>query len=210
MRRHIREFVRTELFPGREIPPSTSRRYHPTRKDIHNHIYRAIVKNRFARCDQTNVGAKIKLWQSQYPQDNFLFRPYEKENDEMPEVDVCLDDDDEEMEVKIIKPLTNRKLLFIHQTSWQQRLLAMYGNEICLLDATYKTTRYSLPLFFLAVKTNVDYQVVASFIIQDESTDSIKEAIGIIKQWNPAWKPSFFMTDFCEEEITAVEETFPG
>ena len=60
----------------------------------------------------------------------------------------------------------------------QSRLLRTYGNDICLLDATYKTTRYALPLFFLAVRTNVDYQVVGSFAVQDESTDTIKEAIG--------------------------------
>ena len=78
------------------------------------------------------------------------------------------------------------------------------------MDATYKTTRYALPLFFLAVKTNVDYQVVASlnFVLQDESIDSIKEALQVIKDWNPDWQPSFFMSDF--REIHAVEETFPG
>ena len=90
--------------------------------------------------------------------------------------------------------------------------MSQYGNDICLLDATYKATRYALPLFFLAVKTNVDYQVVTSlnFVLQDESIDSIKEALQVIKDWNPDWQPSFFMTDFCKEEIHAVEETFPG
>ena len=51
---------------------------------------------------------------------------------------------------------------------------------------------------------------MASFVLQDESTDSIKEALQVIKDWNPDWQPSFFMTDFCEEEIQAVEETFSG
>ena len=51
---------------------------------------------------------------------------------------------------------------------------------------------------------------MASFALQDESTDSIKEALQVIKDWNPDWQPSFFMTDFCEEEIQTVEETFPG
>jgi len=86
----------------------------------------------------------------------------------------------------------------------------MYGNEICLLDATHKTTRYALPLFFVAIRTNVDYQVVASFVSQDESTESIKEALRIVKSWNKEWSPDYFMTDYCEEEINAVEEIFPG
>ena len=37
-----------------------------------------------------------------------------------------------------------------------------------MLDATYKTTRYSLPLFFVVVKTNIDYQIVGSCIVQSE------------------------------------------
>lgn len=48
MRRHLREYVRSELFPGREMPPSTSRQYCPTKKDLYNHMYRAMVKSRFS------------------------------------------------------------------------------------------------------------------------------------------------------------------
>lgn len=52
-------------------------------------------------------------------------------------------------------------LLIVHQTHWQRKPLQKYGNEISLLDATYQTSRYALPLFFLCVKTNVNYCVVA-------------------------------------------------
>ena len=52
-----------------------------------------------------------------------------------------------------------------------------YGNEICLLDATYKNSRNALPLFFVAVPTNTRYQVIASFIISSETTDSISQAL---------------------------------
>ena len=71
------------------------------------------------------------------------------------------------------------ELLFAHQTAWQKHLMNLYGNEISLLDATYKTMRYELPLFFLVVKTNVNYMVVGSFIIQRETTASIQEALEI-------------------------------
>ena len=79
-----------------------------------------------------------------------------------------------------------------------------------LLDATYRTTRYALPLFFVAVKTNFDYQIVGSFVTEDETKESIKEALSILKEWNPKWRPSHFMTDFCEEEIQAAESVFEG
>ena len=120
------------------------------------------------------------------------------------------DDDYYEEEVKLTSNSCKQPLLFLHQTTWQRRLLKKYGDNICLLDATYRTTRYSLPLFFLAVKTNVDYQVVGSFIIQYETTEAIAEALQTLKQWNKSWKPEFFMTDLSEQEINAVEEIFPG
>lgn len=103
---------------------------------------------------------------------------------------------------------SSQSLLFVHQTVHQQRLLEKYGNSICLLDATYKTTRYALPLFFLATKTNVDYQIVASFCIQEETTVAIKEALGIVSKWNPLWQPTCFMVDNCEEEIKSISQLF--
>ena len=63
--------------------------------------------------------------------------------------------------------------LYIHQDEWQKELLTTYGNTITLMDVTYKTTKYSVPLFFLYVKTNVNYTVVAEFVVQSENTDSI-------------------------------------
>ena len=100
--------------------------------------------------------------------------------------------------------------LFVHQTEWQQRLLNIYGQEICLLDATYKTSRFDLPLFFICVNTNVGFSIVASFLISDESADTIREALDIIKGWNPDCKPSFFMCDFDTREISALESLFDG
>ena len=66
-----------------------------------------------------------------------------------------------------------------------KRLLKTYGIEICLLDATYKKTRYALPLLFMVVKTNVDYEVVGSFVCEVERTENIMSALKILKSWNP-------------------------
>lgn len=103
-----------------------------------------------------------------------------------------------------------QNLLFAHQTSWQRHLISRYGNEIMLLDATYKTMRYELPLFFLVVKTNVNYTVVGSFVTQNETTASIEEALHVFREWNPQWRLKYFMTDFYQEEINAIESTFEG
>ena len=116
-----------------------------------------------------------------------------------------LDSDDIRME-----KTESASLLFVYQTGWQKRLFARYGNELVLLDATYRTTRYALPLFFSVVKTNINYQVVAVFITENESEDSIKEALTVIKSWNQDVSPKYGMTDYCVEGINAMEDVFPG
>lgn len=80
--------------------------------------------------------------------------------------------DKELAEVKVADGTSNG-LLLVHQTSWQCRLLNRYGNELCLLDATYWRTKYSLPLFFLVVKKNMEYKVVAFFVTQWETMDAV-------------------------------------
>lgn len=101
-------------------------------------------------------------------------------------------------------PATSR-LLFIHQEKWQQALLAEYG-ELTHIDATYRTTNYDLPLFFLVVPTNVGYTVVAEFCIQSERCEDIAEALEVLKSMNPNWTPRHFMTDYSEAEMLAIEQ----
>lgn len=66
-----------------------------------------------------------------------------------------------------------------------KHLLKTYGNEICLLDVIYETTRNALPLFLMVVKTNnVDYEVVGAFECEGEGTENMP-ASKIQKSWNP-------------------------
>ena len=101
-------------------------------------------------------------------------------------------------------------LLWVHQTEWQRELLKRYGNTISLIDATYKTTRYELALFFICVRTNVGYSVVAEFVVQSENSENIQEALTILTQWNSQWKPRYFMSDYSEAELSALEAVFPS
>ena len=102
------------------------------------------------------------------------------------------------------------RLLFVHQSKFHKRMLKRYGNSICLLDAIYKSTKYSLPLFFVVVKTNVDYQVVASFVVQDETTAAVTEALRIINSWTPECDPKCLMVENCDEEIKSIGKIFPS
>ena len=36
-----------------------------------------------------------------------------------------------------------------------------------------------------------------------------QEALEVLSRWNPDWNPQFFMTDFSEAEISALELCFP-
>ncbi|CAG2192668.1 unnamed protein product [Mytilus edulis] len=105
--------------------------------------------------------------------------------------------------------LIGKKFLFIHQSDFQKQLLLKYGQEICLMDATYRTTQYAVPLYFICVPTNVNYMTVATFITETEDSDSIKRVLLQLRQWNPEWNPSFFMCDYATEEINAIESVFP-
>ena len=105
---------------------------------------------------------------------------------------------------------TESKILFVHQSAYQKSLIKKYGNRIALLDANYKTAKYSIPPFFVAVKTNVKYMVVGSFAVQEETTEAITEAIDILRPWNELWNSVCFMVDNCIEETYCLEHHFPS
>lgn len=79
-----------------------------------------------------------------------------------------------------------------------------------LLDATYKTTKYSMPLFLLCVRTNSGYMPVAEFIIERENASSMTEALKIIAQWNRDWNTPYFMVDYSKAELNGIMAVFPS
>ena len=83
--------------------------------------------------------------------------------------------------------------------------------KLVLMDATYKTCKLALPLFFLVMKTNVGYSLIAEFIIQHEDTTWITEALHILKErWNKEGiKVGNFMIDCQQLEENAIHGVFP-
>ena len=100
-------------------------------------------------------------------------------------------------------------MIFVYQSPDMKYLYQKYAPYLVLLDATYKTTKYALPLFFAVVKTNLNFQVVGVLVFQEETKDMIKKGLQIIHGWNPTVIPTFGMVDFDEKEINALEELFP-
>ena len=101
-------------------------------------------------------------------------------------------------------------LLFVYQTKQQKRLLLNMG-----MNNPYQTplTKQQIctAIIFHVAKLNVDYQIVAKFLTETESTEGIVEAPQVIKQQNPTYRPQYFMSlDYSKEEITALEDAFLG
>ena len=78
------------------------------------------------------------------------------------------------------------------------------------MDATYKTCKLALPLFFLVVPMNVGYSVVAEFIIQREHMMSITKALTILhKRWDKCdIEVGNFMIDCQQSEENAICAVF--
>ena len=175
VQRYLEQFVKAE-FKG-HLPEKTNRAFYPTSTDIRNHMHKARLGLQFSKLDQVNLKELVARWKSEKLNEKFF----------VSSCSVQQSQDDLN---------TSKPLLWVHQMAWQQELLIKYGNYISLIDATYKTMRYELPLFFVCVRTNVGYCVVADFVVQSKCAVSIKEALMIFRSWNPEWNPPYFMSDF--------------
>lgn len=89
-------------------------------------------------------------------------------------------------------------------------MLSSFGDYVALIDCTYNTSVYNLPLCAIAVKTNVNFTYVVSSLIVHESTEAFVSVLQCVKQWNPSWNPHVFLTDFDEAQIRAIKTVFPG
>ena len=196
VQRALREYVKCEFSAFKPSP--TDRSYYPTTSDIRNHMYKARMAMQLSKFDQENLAGKIEEWKKSNPDEFHFFRPYS----ETESVETMVGD--------ILPEHKTTTLLWVHQQKWQRELMARYGNHISLIDATYRTMKYELPLFFVCVRTNVGYSVVAQFIVQSESVECISEALAVLKEWNSNWTPPYFLCDFSDAEFSALQQAFPS
>ncbi|XP_053392117.1 uncharacterized protein LOC123539246, partial [Mercenaria mercenaria] len=168
--------------------PVTNRRFRPTSRDIRSHVTHALKRKCFSDDDQKNLIAMVNQWKLDKPEDSIFFRPAGQDKD----TDV------------------NTSLLFIHQTEFQRCLLRRYGQQMVVIDSTYKSTKYDVPLFIICVDTNVGYYPVCFFLLSRETIEGISEALNVMKRWNEDWEPISFMCDFDKAEVSALENCFEG
>ena len=84
---------------------------------------------------------------------------FEDDNEKDGEIDECADPDDAFEGLPLVDDETTGRMILAFQSHSMKRLYQRWGKHLVLLDATYKTTKYALPLYFLVVETNVNYQV---------------------------------------------------
>lgn len=88
------------------------------------------------------------------PTGNYFFRPYKNHRQQetlAPEINA---DDN------ILQGVANecgQTLMFCMQNAFMKMAMEKYSGDVVWLDATNKTTDYSLPLVFLVVKTPTGY-----------------------------------------------------
>ncbi len=126
-----------------------------------------------------------------------------KDNDTDLDQDLQENDNGDLINLPVVKGV-----YFVHQSDSQRRILRRYGNVV-FLDTAYKTIGYILPLYFLYVRTNCGYMMVATFICRDEDADSIAECLKQIREWNRCWIPDYVMTSPSSVEQQAVKKCFP-
>ncbi len=164
LKKVLRQFVNTELSPSDCVTPkSHDQCYFPTSHTIQNHVHLALVAGKYSGLDQLNLEIKLKKCKEDDPTAHFYFRKCS----EAQIIDIKKSSQDGECvsNSEDKEPAMQNTFLFVHQSQEQQRLLKRY-RDMVLLDATYRTTKYALPLFLVVVRTNVGNKPVAGFICE--------------------------------------------
>lgn len=186
LRPHLHQHVADMFKTIRTKPDVLNSAFYPSDAVIYAHMHHAMFLQKKEVIDQDVLVESIEDWgKNQYG--TFYFRPYQPEGERAKET-----------------------LLFCHQADYQKELLAKYGDGTCSLDAIYKITKSALPLYFVEVKTNMGYQVIATIVVQHETSQSIAEGLKILLSWNQSWNPASWMTDSNEDEINSVRIVFPN
>ena len=76
MEREINVFVKNDIIKGESLPPQTSRRFFPERRDLWNPMYGSSVKLRFPKIDHENFSMKVDIWRKEKAKDSSYLRPY--------------------------------------------------------------------------------------------------------------------------------------
>ena len=84
----------------------------------------------------------------------------------------------------------------------------VYITQIKMPDRSSRIAAMSM--YLLAVRTNVDYQVVGTILLSKYSDKPLREILALYKETNEGWIPRYFMIDMSEDLLFTVTDLFPG
>lgn len=207
MKRHLWSLV-IDRFPEAQENDAA---YYPSSDVISAHMWSAKMRCRWDKFDERNVIYLVEDWRKKYPQDFTFYRPRTAGAASETEPVARVDENDEDDMFYYLPTLDRSKtsLLFIHQSAAQLRLLKRYHHMV-LMDATYRVCRLAIPLYIMAVKTNIAYMPVAIFIVESEDAASIQEVLTILKEhWDKHdIEIQNWMVDCSPTEIFALQNVF--
>ena len=165
-----------------QTPPMFRRRHYPRRKDLNYHIAKAKIANRLTNLDQDNLEARIQKWRTS-SNDLFYFRKCEERVTEVKEEMLSVDNS----LVNEGRKRATTSVLFSDRTTdttsveVQQR----YVLDGCNIKDHLLFSSTVFPLCC----TNVFYQAAGTFVVQYSTTEAIREALHIFREWNLPWNP---------------------
>lgn len=201
----------------------------PSRKQLNNLVTRARLALRIDEGLKEDLTATTQTLQDKRKDEKFIYdftdmgqvcvsktqsehtsesvREEDKDNDE-----TFIDEDGKAIIIKLIrKPDEDvKKILFCHQTPFQQRIMKRYHRQLIITEVQSMQTRLPFPVYALMISTNVDHQLVGLFILRRRLATHIQEALDQFKEWNPSMKQKFIICDYSPEQIQAVEQCFPN
>ena len=100
MKRHLKIFVKADLFRKKQQPEQSNRRYFPKGQTIKNHMYNATIKSQLSTIDQDNVVKMINQWENEDRRsgDKFYFRRYKEGSADFPTSTIDNDHDSDDCE----------------------------------------------------------------------------------------------------------------
>ena len=209
-------YVLQTMFADQTPPPRTRRQYFPSKKQIRYFITKAKAALNIGDQNEKELEAQTEKYKQSHKEEKILYN-FRVKNEVDPDLGVSrIEESIDGAEEGIFshgqqqRETKNPKVIFCHQTPHQQRLLKRYSGQLFVVEMKEMRSRIPFPLFCLFVQTNVDYQLVALFILYSNHRDSIIEGLSTVKEWNPGWNPKFVICDFNDEQILAVDSVFPG
>ncbi|RHZ71761.1 hypothetical protein Glove_253g79 [Diversispora epigaea] len=99
-------------------------------------------------------------------------------------------------------------IVFAHPK--QLKKLHQYG-WLTLIDSTHKTNKHDWRLFTLYIRDSYNcWDVGAHFFVSNEDSDTIAEALKIIRNICKNWIPGYVLMDQSNIEANSIKKVFPG